>query len=129
MTRSVQPASSIAAAVSAATDSPGSHPGSWGAFLISTLTTMPSQTARASASRGTWAGRSDTPRPATDAEPGDLGVVVDSQGPVGRQADVQLDPVGAQAPGLGEGLQRVLRRSLLCNPYGRRPPSGAAFLT
>ena len=53
MTRAVQPASSIAAAVSAATASPGSHPGSWGAFLISTLTVMPSQTARTSANRGT----------------------------------------------------------------------------
>ena len=86
--------------------------------MISTLTTMPSQTASTSASRGTWAGRSATPSSAITPEPGDLGVVVDGQGPVGRQAHVELDPVGAQPPGLGEGVEGVLGEPLGATPMG-----------
>ena len=73
MTRSVQPASSIAAAVRAATASPGPDPGSWGAFLISTFTTIPSQTASDLREAGTYVGRLAhaqspiTPRPGISA--------------------------------------------------------------
>ena len=53
-------------------------------------------------------------------DPGDLGVVVDGQGTVGGQAHVELDAVGAQAPGLGEGVDGVLGEPLACNPYVQR---------
>ena len=116
MTRSVQPASSIAAAVSAATASPGSHPGSWGAFLISTLTTMPSQTARTSARRGTCGGqvrhaqsRRSRRGPGSRRRGG-------RPGPVGGQAHVELDPVGPEPPGLGEGVEGVLDEALGATP-------------
>ena len=95
---------------------PGSHPGSWGAFLISTFTTIPSQTARTSARRGTWAGRSATPRVRDHAEARDLGVVVDRQAAVGGQAHVELDPVGTEPPGLGERVERVLDETLRVQP-------------
>ena len=40
--------------------------------------------------------------------PDDLGVVVDGQGAVGGEADVQLDPVGTESPGPDERLEGVL---------------------
>ena len=62
------------------------------------------------------------------AEPGDLGVVVHGQGPVGGEPHVQLDPVGPQAPRLGEGVQRVLGEPLGATPVRihrrhRSPPN------
>ena len=45
------------------------------------------------------------------------------QGPVGGQAHIELDAVGPQALGFGEGLQGVLHGSRRCGLDGRRPPS------
>ena len=60
------------------------------------------------------------------ADPGDLGIVVDGQGAVGREAHIELDPVGAQPPGLGEGVDGVLGESLgttpMCEDGGHRAP-------
>ena len=50
------------------------------------------------------------------AEAGDLGVVVDGQRPVGGQAHVELDPVGPEPAGLGEGVERVLDEALGATP-------------
>ena len=87
---------------------------------------MPSQTASTSASSGTWAGRSATSSSAIDADPGDLGVVVDGQGAVGGEAHVELDPVGPQPPGLGEGVDGVLGEPFgatpMCKDGGHRGP-------
>ena len=50
--------------------------------------------------------------------PGILRVVVDGQGTVGGEPHVELDPVGPQAPGLGEGIDGVLGE-----PFGATPMS------
>ena len=63
------------------------------------------------------------------ADPGNLGVVVHGQGPVGGEADIELDSVGAQPPGLGEGLDGVLGESFCATPMckDRRHRTGVIF--
>ena len=50
------------------------------------------------------------------AEPGDRGIVVDGQRAVGGEPHVELDAVGPQAPGLGEGVDGVLGEPLGATP-------------
>jgi hypothetical protein len=62
------------------------------------------------------------------AEAWDDRVMVHHERPVGGQAHVELDAVGAQPPGLGEGLERVLDKTLCATPVSphgrqRRPPT------
>ena len=57
---------------------------------------------------GRTGGRSAVVSSATGPGPGDHRVVVDGQPAVGGQPDVQLDPVGAQLAGPGEGVEGVL---------------------
>ena len=127
ITRSVQPASAMASAVSAATVSPGSCPGWAGSFLISTLTTMPSQTASASASRGTWAGKvgDGQARPPGPARRWS-GSWWMARAPSASEPDVELDAVGPQTLGFGERFERVLDEPVRTPPMGenrrhRRP--------
>ncbi len=60
------------------------------------------------------------------ADTGDLRVVVDGQGPVRREAHIELDAVGTQPPGLGEGVDGVLGEPLgttpVCEDRGHRGP-------
>jgi len=64
---------------------------------------------------------------------GDLGVVVHGQGAVGREAHVELHPVGAAAARLREGLERVLDEAVLCatpmSKDGRHGSTGQATHT
>ena len=58
------------------------------------------------------------------ADPGDLGIVMDGQAPVGREAHIELHAVGAEPPGLGEGVDGVLGETLgttpMCKDGGHR---------
>ncbi len=64
------------------------------------------------------AGSSATARFGQWAKSVDRRIVVNREGPVGGQAYVELDPVGAQTLGFGESLERVLDKALRAPSMG-----------
>ena len=126
-TRSSRPAAARPAR-SATTASTTSRCGTWspprspGLFLISMFTPMPGAGSSAAVSRASQQrhrGRPFDGRGVPHRSPiGVLGIVVDDQPAVGRQAHVELHPVRTLFMRAQEGRPRVLR------VVGRRPPVG-----